>query len=204
MLQYTQDYDESLPFFFYGANGNASNPNGTLYKWMDAAYPYIKSEQVFSCPSDSGTGKNYIYYKNLAAASNTNYGSYGLNAMYRYDPGARTPPAGRYLVGLKIAEIADAAGTVWVSDILSGPDREFFGWSCAPAGGAVCTSTQPANVIDTTVTPNQIDLGVARHLDTTCTLYTDGHVKSQKLSSLAARRASDGVTLAAFTIQDDG
>ncbi len=204
LLQYSQDYDESLPFFFYGANGNASNPNGTLYKWMDAAYPYIKSEQVFTCPSDSGTGKNYIYYKNLPAASNTNYGSYGVNIMYRYDPGARTPPSGRYLVGLNISELADAAGTVWISDITSGADRNSFGWSCAPAGGSGCTSTQPATVVNTTANPNQIDYMVARHLETTNVLYTDGHVKSQRLSSLAARRAADGVTLSAFTIQDDG
>src|SRR3569833_1496298 len=63
LMQYGQDNDEMLPFFFYGPVGGASQPTGPRYKWMDAAFPYIKSEAVFSCPSDSGAGKRYIYYK---------------------------------------------------------------------------------------------------------------------------------------------
>ena len=108
-----------LPFFFYGPDGNASDPTGFRHKWMDCAYPYIKSEAVFNCPDDNSTYK-YTYYQNLTAASNTHYGSYGINVMYRYDPSTnpvRTPPTGRYLVGLNIAQLQAPATTVWIGDM---------------------------------------------------------------------------------------
>ena len=51
LLQYSQDYDETVPrsayIGYYGQSGDGS------YKWMDAIYPYVKSEQIFVCPSDS-------------------------------------------------------------------------------------------------------------------------------------------------------
>ena len=71
LVQYTQDTDEKLPFFYYGANGNAATPDDLHYKWMDALYPYIKSEVVFKCSDDSSS--SYIYNRNLpAAGSSTN------------------------------------------------------------------------------------------------------------------------------------
>lgn len=207
MLQYSQDYDERLPFFYYGPNGDATDPSSVAaarYKWMDAVYPYIKSEQVFTCPSDvSSNTYRYIYYQNLTAPSNANYGSYGMNIMYRYDPspGLRQPPAGSDQSGLSLAALQDPSGTVWVGDIVSAPLAVGFGWQCLTGSGC---GPQPATIVDATLKPNQIDRLVARHLETTNMLYTDGHVKAQKLDSLAARRAPDGVTLSAFTIQNDG
>src|SRR6476659_7951599 len=61
LLQYAQDYDERLPFFFYGVDGNATDPPTVAnprYKWMDAIYPYVKSEQIFACPSDANNSAN--------------------------------------------------------------------------------------------------------------------------------------------------
>src|SRR4028118_1242734 len=55
LLQYIGDYDETLPFSFFGTAGN-STPAGTApdnYKWMDAIQPHVKSEQPFNWPSDS-------------------------------------------------------------------------------------------------------------------------------------------------------
>lgn len=46
--QYTQDYDERFPAIDAGT-GVANNPG-----WAFAVQPYIKSEQIFQCPSDSG------------------------------------------------------------------------------------------------------------------------------------------------------
>ena len=41
-IQYTQDYDEQLPYCFYGV------PQG----WAGHVYPYVKSTGVFRCPDD--------------------------------------------------------------------------------------------------------------------------------------------------------
>src|SRR5947208_15595614 len=50
LMMYTQDYDEAYPCNWYGGLWDTL-PNGKQYKWMDAVYPYVKNEQVFSCPS---------------------------------------------------------------------------------------------------------------------------------------------------------
>jgi prepilin-type N-terminal cleavage/methylation domain-containing protein/prepilin-type processing-associated H-X9-DG protein len=199
--QYTQDFDETLPFTFMGANGNGSNPAAPLYKWMDSIYPYVKSTQVFDCPSDTSTSK-YTYYKDLSGASSINYGSYALNAMYRYDasPKVRMPPSGPYQQGLKLADVRDASGTVHVLDRAPDTATNNSGYMC----GWNALTTQPATIVTTTVTPYQVSTGVQRHLDFCNVLFVDGHVKAQQFSQLVARKASDGVTLAAFTVQNDG
>jgi prepilin-type N-terminal cleavage/methylation domain-containing protein/prepilin-type processing-associated H-X9-DG protein len=212
LAQYAQDYSENLPYAFYGSSGNGSTPTAPLYKWMDATYPYVKSEQLYTCPSDSAA-QPYKYYQNLTAPSDQNYGSYTINAMYRYDVTAlRQPPTGgnfaNYQAGCPLSRIQDPAGTVHVMDRIADTTANnsgyMFGWS-AIAG-------QPAAnaLINTATTPYTMGLAspagraVERHLDTANVLYTDGHVKAHKLEQLAARKGPDGITLAAFTIQSDG
>lgn len=201
LLQYSQDYDEALPFFFYGADGNQTDPNGPRYKWMDAIYPYIKSEQVFRCPS-AGNNNLYIYYKNLTASTSGNYGHYGINNMYRYDTGPRTPPTGRNGAGLSLANLQDPSGTVWVADIVPAAGALGFGWQCLSSAACTGTDYQPATVVNTGATPNQISQMVARHTEMTNIVYCDGHAKASKLSSLASRTLADG-TLTAFTVEAD-
>lgn len=46
ILQYTQDYDETLPYFRL-----PSSDTGTVYYWYDVIDPYIKNTQVLLCPS---------------------------------------------------------------------------------------------------------------------------------------------------------
>lgn len=213
MMQYAQDYDETLPAWYNGPS-NVSNST-TSWKWNDSIYPYVKSEQVFTCPIDGAPNNEYVYYTKLTAASNNFLGSYAVNTMYRLETSYPRAPSGNLGKGVNLAAIEDSAGTVWavdglktdVSPVTSSP--ALFGWTCLPAGAnpasSGCTGgTQPAIVVTTSGGVPNMQRVIARHLDTTVVLYTDGHVKSQKLDSLAARRAPDGVTLAAFTIQNDG
>src|SRR5687767_13552480 len=71
MIQYTQDYDERLPLMFYMRNmtylpagdpGQLPNPmtydsnvtgGNFVTSWVDEIQPYVKSQQIFACPSDS-------------------------------------------------------------------------------------------------------------------------------------------------------
>lgn len=48
-MQYAQDYDEKFPTRYYN--------NGTGVQWWNAVTPYVKSTQVFVCPSTN----NYSY-----------------------------------------------------------------------------------------------------------------------------------------------
>ena len=43
VMQYTQDYDELMPFYY----------NRAGIWWMDAVNPYAKSYQIWKCPSDT-------------------------------------------------------------------------------------------------------------------------------------------------------
>jgi prepilin-type N-terminal cleavage/methylation domain-containing protein/prepilin-type processing-associated H-X9-DG protein len=45
ILQYVQDYDETMPLAQY----NSNNPQ--CLHWMDATAPYVKSDNVWKCPS---------------------------------------------------------------------------------------------------------------------------------------------------------
>jgi prepilin-type N-terminal cleavage/methylation domain-containing protein/prepilin-type processing-associated H-X9-DG protein len=69
-LQYSQDYDERLPI---GGGGTASLPNNKPYGWGMQIFPYVKSKQIYTCPSD--------ITQISAAAQTTGYSviSYGAN-----------------------------------------------------------------------------------------------------------------------------
>src|SRR4028119_2104607 len=102
-----------MPASAYG--GVAANSNNTrAYKWMDALFPYVKSEPLFVCPSDSGA--KYTYHKNIPAGqTSTDYGSYGQNGAYRDAGDNQTPP--RSAIGtVSLASVANSAGTVWATD----------------------------------------------------------------------------------------
>ncbi len=51
LMMYLNEYGETMPASAYGGVAQPTN-NSNQYKWMDAIYPYVKSEKVFVCPSD--------------------------------------------------------------------------------------------------------------------------------------------------------
>src|SRR5689334_11678442 len=95
--QYTQDYDERLPLTMwappspnsgtatgYMAQTDSNNlPNAKTYDaykgavacWVDEIYPYLKSGQIFYCPSDTNAG----LYAQYGPAGNLGEISYGMN-----------------------------------------------------------------------------------------------------------------------------
>ncbi len=201
LLQYIADYDETLPYSFYGTFGD-STPVGSAsdnYKWMDAIFPYVKSEAIFNCPSDSAT--NTYHYRD-----SVNYGSYGLNGAYgSVITDSQTPPRSANNLLVRMSAVEVPASTVWatdnnnsVSDTNTGGSQGFF-WA-SPATNPTISHTNP----------RQLQNIVERHLDTTNVLYCDGHVKAQKLDALSRTTTlvdpKDGVTkdvMTVFTIEDD-
>lgn len=53
MMQYTQDYDEKLPYVWPQDSVSGGNFASNAILWADVILPYIKSTQVFICPSAS-------------------------------------------------------------------------------------------------------------------------------------------------------
>lgn len=196
MMQYAQDYDETMPCQFYGAN-----------RWYQVVQPYIKSEQVFQCPSDKLDGP-------FADAGAKDGGvSYAINAMSQANNNTFTPPSGIYeptLPGnaaynyqVRLAQVADSSGTVWVAD------KENME-NATTANGYKFTSDQTALV---SVLPDGVGTLRAydcqdcsglyqRHLETMNALFCDGHVKAGRISVLL-KPSTSGTYTPALTIEAD-
>ncbi|MDR3708976.1 MAG: DUF1559 domain-containing protein [Capsulimonadaceae bacterium] len=54
IIQYCQDYDEMFP--------GGTNPYGQGGGWAGQVYPYVKSVNVFVCPSDTTLGNGVVSY----------------------------------------------------------------------------------------------------------------------------------------------
>lgn len=170
LLQYTQDYDEmTVPI-------NAPVSGGYL-TWIDLVQPYMKSIQVFNCPSDS---VGLPYATGTKTAASRDLGSYTANYYYYNNPTPATP------MGVNQSTISSPAIIVWAAD---GVTRNNWAWQFI--GGASIVSISG---VRTFAGPQGVI--AERHLDTTNLLYCDGHVKSRKLDELT--RTNSGGALASF------
>ena len=110
ILQYSQDYDEKFVRSFYG---NEFAGGGTYYAWMEAIEPYVKSQQVYICPSATGEPAKYN------PGVNNEWGSYAINSLYRQSPfGIRGPSGNDY--DTTLAQIASVSTTFLVGDTYGG------------------------------------------------------------------------------------
>lgn len=174
VLQYCQDYDETMP----GHNMQ----NNTW--WQDNVRPYIKSNQLFDCPSNTGTK----YRPNT-----NNSGSYGANIV-GWNNGYPTPPFSvpDQNVWVNIADMVKPAQTVASMDTYN--NFELGSDNGTPAGISMSAQGQRTMLNNGSIRE--------RHLETANVLYCDGHVKSAKLDDLAVK-ATDGIHFKAFSIEAD-
>jgi len=138
-LQYTQDYDERFPPNIWGRLNTASTytpstvPNAyticdgntscsTYSSWIDSIYPYVKSTQVFTCPSQSVT-------------ATTRYPSYGYNVSIGW---ASTASANG---GISKAQIVRPAELVMALDLYYR-----YGIYYAYSGSYVALAANPNNI----------------------------------------------------------
>jgi prepilin-type N-terminal cleavage/methylation domain-containing protein/prepilin-type processing-associated H-X9-DG protein len=203
LLQYTQDYDETLPYSHFGANGNSNTTNN--YKWMDAIYPYVKSTQVFNCPSDS-IYSEYVYNKDITITSGANrqddnYGDYTVNRTY-YNGTSLNP------LGKSLAAIEETSTTLWAADAGRRQDTgdynkgyEIWGFTAPTKTGYPLIDNTTAI---TTVGATDEGRGVSmRHLETANILFCDGHVKAMRPEALVQTSTISPNRLRFFTILAD-
>jgi prepilin-type N-terminal cleavage/methylation domain-containing protein/prepilin-type processing-associated H-X9-DG protein len=162
MMQYTQDYDEKFPC--PGAtdwNGEFRNDNGTAARasWRQKIFPYVKSVQIFICPSNIAGGSNFP--TDMAGEGYPAIGrSYLINANLNSVPAA----AGTW--GMPIAAIQESATRIAV---VEGSYKDWDATQFSP-----------------TWTGDLVDRGYAPHLGTMVSLYCDGHVKANRPARTAA------------------
>lgn len=184
LIQYTQDYDEKFPLGF-------SVEGAVTRYWPQITQPYMKSEQVFICPSASG----HVYNNNN---NDDEKGSYIANFAYFGVGDNFTPPnsAVEYVTPFvtSLSQVQAPATTVWIGD---GNRKLNLG---------IADGSSTLNVFNNSPREfgNNNERFVERHLDTVNILYTDGHVKAVKLNVLAATKDIGGQNIhTALTIEDD-
>jgi len=166
IFMYAQDYDEKLPAFYVNTIANASDTNP--FGWADAMQPYLKSTQIFQCPSESTAPSN----QSAAAATRFGggYSDYWINSNAAGASDATfDSPTMTVLIG--DGEGSSVAATDDTSTIAAtqGTSRYRLTGSI-PSGG--CTAS------DAGVKANFA--GVNRHLDGANVAFADGHVKWEK------------------------
>jgi prepilin-type N-terminal cleavage/methylation domain-containing protein/prepilin-type processing-associated H-X9-DG protein len=149
-LQYVQDYDEN-----YAPNRhnvpNTVSVTGTI-GYATMLQPYLKSRQIFKCPSDSRDEAN----------------SYLMN-NYFGEPGQGNATS--------IAKIDSAAELMMLMD-----GSDCVGGNCSLNSGAATNFglNNDYTVWDAAYRVAPRDRQLPRHLGTANVLYADGHVKASK------------------------
>jgi prepilin-type N-terminal cleavage/methylation domain-containing protein/prepilin-type processing-associated H-X9-DG protein len=206
IMQYVQDYDEAYPCNWYVALWPSRPGGNQAYKWMDAIYPYVKNEGVFSCPSDGGARRKYIYHRSLPGDSENNWGSYCTNVA-NWDNGPGTPASSEGNAGAPrtttLATVQRPADTFWAGDCNGSFQLAWPNIASQPA----ITGTSP-RMLGFTGGGGIAREGalMERHQQKLNVVFCDGHVKSMGLNTLVERVPAGQPTANAyrwFTIEDD-
>jgi prepilin-type N-terminal cleavage/methylation domain-containing protein/prepilin-type processing-associated H-X9-DG protein len=171
LAQYTQDYDESFPlrrFTPFGTGAAYSSSDTAAFdndqnSWRSVVQPYIKSTQLFVCPSNPQNKiPTYDPEFNRSYAGNW---AYDLTAPAGIDRGIFNQSTPRAL-----AEIVAPAQMISVCEIINVPwvafnvDRANPGYDDSGKGG-ITTSSYGERLY-------------TGHMGTTNYLFADGHVKA--------------------------
>ena len=212
LMQYAQDNNERVAV--------ACKPNGSTCDnqdpvWMGVIQPFVKSVEIFECPSADFEGSAWIPAdahptiwggaKGQSFSGPNGAGSYAMNAFN--DPGSnagagtntndaalglRGPGTPSQLhTGMKLSSIQDPAKTIWVGDG-NGGSPWFRAVGAVPAVGA--DDGNGYRFIGTNPATGASGAFIERHLGTSVFLFADGHVKSLGL---------DKVTLPMLTVKAD-
>nr|WP_309690984.1 DUF1559 domain-containing protein [Armatimonas sp.] len=185
ILMYTQDYDEMLLMGMWGTSAS-----GTLCSWPAMIQPYIKSTQVFLCPSaPRNTG---ITPGTIAATNGCGIGNgFVTSYLYNYYLGGNNSATGVATSSLPAMDrpaetviLADGASTALTT--LSDTWLEKRA-TTAVAGFPTTANRLPYLLIHSgsNLMANANDYGAprARHSGVTTVMWADGHVKARKLSA---------------------
>ena len=222
-MQYVADADGAYPQNWYG-DGNPfwefwwqSHPTkgadaGVAYKWMDAIYPYVKSEAIYTCPSQSiGEPGKYIYRENLVQRSpvafdqpaTRRWGSYCAANGY-WDGGPGSPAASDRGTGIVTeSSLGDPSGTIWLAD---GDGSFQCAWSSI-GSQPVPSTTNPVTLGLNGGNDPYEGAVVFRHANRANAVWTDGHAKSMT-PGYATEKVTDNAkaTFNAyrhFTVEED-
>jgi prepilin-type N-terminal cleavage/methylation domain-containing protein/prepilin-type processing-associated H-X9-DG protein len=163
ILQYTQDYDER---YVRATNG----PGGAVgsQTWANSVQPYIKSTQIFQCPSDSAREINTWWMGNLPVEQQFHIS---------------------YLYNTSVARSSDSSiqypsSTVMAIDGGTNPGASDnpLDWLNSPKGTSFLITSYPSeSTSEWGGRGEDVAAPSARHLEMANALYVDGHVKATRV-----------------------
>ena len=182
--QYTQDYDEHFPLSVVWPGPGAA-PAGIPVGWADAIQPYLKSTQIYQCPSETAPPNpdpNSAGYTDYFMNKNAGDGAQALpslnNPTLTILVGDSGAPAGQSINGHSNARERNN-GCATAGD---------------PAGAAPFDRFQPVCGGGPGLATNLAGGGI-RHLEGANYGFSDGHVKWYKnINSNASSKIYNGAT----------
>ena len=202
MVQYVQDYDNRYPGFAgYTSNNNGYHQTNGL--WGNRIYSYVKSSQIFICPSISSQyvtySSSYMMNGMLGFGSSCSgpqaldacaASSSGANGQYTYGSGfGANDGVGESIVALPSQTIALFED---VSDYDDNSSSNIGSWMVYQSAGGFSVAYSGDHVV--TTAPNYPGF-MNIHLDGMNMAFCDGHVKwypSAKLAALGTSKAFCG------------
>lgn len=183
IAQYTQDYDEKYPMLF-SVNGITGQPGsvnpsrfGAIQMWSGLIFPYVKSSQIFICPSARNStqvdtqadGSGYTVVGGLAYAATRKNSAQNQDGLFADGSAGDLKP-------VSLAAVNKAAETIMTFDV----------WNQYWYGIAPSWPFELNGWFDPSATywKDSAIIYDARHLEGLNFAFADGHVKWRKPSSL--------------------
>ncbi len=181
LMQYTQDYDEHYPPSSYCTGSSCAaadvtesdKPSAQFYvyaggaygyhrTWMDFIYPYVKSTQIFVCPS-SQFAKNTPNYGYSTALSNFSSISYWMGNT------------STYYIPLSLSAVQRPSEVISIAEMSTTDSQTMSAQSMRSYAGPTSGVNQ---------------FKVVPHLDGGNAVYADGHVKWRSRAMIFANIGS--------------
>ncbi len=182
IIQYTQDYDESFPVSTTGVATYTAG--GPTIGWADGIQPYVKSTQIFQCPSEPFAAN--------AKPDTAGYTDYYLNK----NAGDGQQKVAQAVYPTLTILVGDG-GTTDGTTLQPASTARYRTNGCAQSGAGIAQGpTDPVcGAGDVNKLAFNLGGGGVRHLEGTCLAFIDGHVKWFKSSSATTgARIWDGMT----------
>jgi prepilin-type N-terminal cleavage/methylation domain-containing protein/prepilin-type processing-associated H-X9-DG protein len=212
LMQYAQDFDETLPMGNYSIPGGPSANNANVPKWNDMIYPYVKNTGVFNCPTNIENSLDYVPCNidtaTMLCTNRTGYrlGTFGLNgANYRGTTYSGGVPI-HNPIAQPLANVVVPASTVFMTEVVygnAGYNNSSIAWDSDVQNPYVVTTTNPPNLTINASGGAKVIAPLA-HNGGTNVLWCDGHAKWSSGNDLVATHTVNGYAITyLWTIEDD-